>query len=83
MSLSEEVAATLRGLMLLDRDCERVVFQTRAVQGDLVLTATEEDLEELVGSVAADANHETNPRRRRRLDAAFSLLSDAAPAAGF
>ena len=83
VSLSEEVAATLRALMMLDRECERVVFQARAVQEGLVLTATEEDLEELIGFVAADANHETNPRRRKRLDAAFSLLSDAATAAGF
>lgn len=82
VSLSEEVAATLRSLMLLDPDCQRVVFQTRTVQEGLVLTATEEDLEELVGSVAADANQETNQRRRKRLDAAFGLLSDAAPAAG-
>lgn len=47
-----------------------------------MLVATDEDLEELIGAVAADANHETNRRRQRRLDAAFDVLNDAAAAAG-
>lgn len=57
MWVSEEIAATLRGLIVLDPDCERLVFQTQAVEDELVLTATAEDLEELVGFVAAEANN--------------------------
>jgi hypothetical protein len=60
-----------------------VVFQTHAGEHGLVLAATEEELEELVGFVAAEANHEPNPRHQKRLDAAFSLLADALPRAGF
>jgi hypothetical protein len=40
--------------MLLDPDCERVVFGTHAGERGLVLTASEEELEEMVGFVAAD-----------------------------
>jgi hypothetical protein len=35
--------------------------------------------EELIGFVAAEANHEPNRRRRQRLDAAFIALTEAAP----
>jgi hypothetical protein len=76
--ISGEVAAVLRGLRLLDGDCERLVFRIRAHQDGAVLAATGEDLEVLVEAVAAEANHEPNRRRRQRLDAAFELLDSAA-----
>lgn len=82
VSVSEGTAATLRSMMLLDPDSERLVFQTQAGEDGLVMAATEEDLEELIGFVAAEANHETNKRRQRRLDAAFIELSDALTRAG-
>jgi hypothetical protein len=41
------------------------------------LTANVEKLEELRDYVAATANHETNRRRQKRLDAAFDVLTDA------
>lgn len=44
-----------------------------------VLTCGDGDLEELIGYVAAEANHEENPRRQRRIDDAFAALSTAAP----
>ena len=52
----------------------------RAHNDSAILAATDEDLEELIGSVAAEANHEPNRRRQQRLDAAFEALNDAAPA---
>lgn len=63
---------------LLDIDCERVVYQIRARGDQAILAATDEDLEELIGFVAAEANHEQNRHRRRRLDAAFDALNSAA-----
>jgi hypothetical protein len=42
------------------------------------LSATDEDLDELIGAVAAEANHESNRRRQQRLDAAFDALNNAA-----
>jgi hypothetical protein len=73
-----EVAAALRDLQLLDTDCERLVFRIRAHRDGAVLDACDDDLDELIGAVAAEANHEPNRRRRRRLDAAFDALIAAA-----
>lgn len=77
-----EVAATLRELQLLDPDCERLVFQIRPHDTGAILPATTDDLEELIGYVAAEANHEPNRRRQRRLDVAFDTLNGAAHSAG-
>lgn len=76
--IPNEVAAALRDLQLLDTDCARLVFRIRAHHDRAVLAATDDDLDELVGSVAAEANHEPNRRRQQRLDAAFDALNDAA-----
>jgi len=75
--VTDDVCAALRDLRLLDSDCERLVFGARASTTGIVLVASEEDLDELIGYVAADANHETNRRRQKRLDLAFAALSDA------
>jgi hypothetical protein len=72
-----DVAATLRTLMFLDTDRERLVFGAIAEDDDVVLDGDEEDLEELIGFVAAEANHESDRRRQKRLDAAFAVLNDA------
>jgi hypothetical protein len=76
--IADEVAAALRELRLLDPDCERLVFAIRAHNDRAVLAATDEDLDELIGFVAAEANHEPNRRRQQRLDAAFEALNTAA-----
>jgi hypothetical protein len=79
--IADETAATLRELRLLDPDCERLVFGMRAHCDGAALAATDDDLDELIGFVAAEANHEPNRRRQRRLDAAFTVLTDAAQTA--
>ncbi len=76
IAISDEVAAALRELRLLDPDCERLVFGIRAHNDGAVLAATDDDLDELIGFVAAEANHEPNRRRQRRLDAAAQTLND-------
>jgi hypothetical protein len=78
--ISEDVAAALRELRLLDADCERLVFRIRAHNDRAILPATDGDLDELIGFVAAEANHESNRRRQQRLDTAFDTLSNAAQA---
>jgi hypothetical protein len=50
------VAAALRGLQLPDTDCERLVFRIRAHNDHAILAATDDDLDELIGFVAAEAN---------------------------
>src|ERR1019366_5289795 len=75
--LTDEVATTLRELMFLDMECERLVFQMHSSSEGAVLTASAEELDELLGFIAANANHETNRRRQKRFDAAFDVLTEA------
>ena len=76
--ISDEVAAALREVRLLDPDCERLVFAMRAHNDGALLAGTDDDLDELIGMVAAEANHEPNRRRQRRLEAALEALNTAA-----
>ena len=76
--IPHEVAAALRDLQLLDTDCERLVFRIRTRNDHAILTATDDDLDELIGFVAAEANNEPSRRRQQRLDAAFDALTAAA-----
>ncbi len=80
IAISDGVAAALRELRLLDADCERLVFAIRAHHDHAILSATDDDLDELIGFVAAEANHEANRRRQQRLDTALDELSSAAQA---
>jgi hypothetical protein len=77
ISVSDDVVASLRGTLLLDTDCECVVYGARTDRARTVLSATDEQLDELLGCLAAEANHETKRRRRQRLDAAYDELSTA------
>jgi hypothetical protein len=76
--IPDEVAVTLRGLRLLDTTCERLVFGMLAHRQGAAVLATDDELDELIGFVAAEANHEPHRRRRQRLDAAFDVLTVAA-----
>jgi hypothetical protein len=80
--IAYETAAALRDLQLLDSDCERLVFAIRADGNHATLAATGDDLDELIGFVAAEANHEPSRSRRQRLDAALDALSTAAQTPG-
>jgi hypothetical protein len=75
--IDAEVAATLRSLMLIDTAGERLVFRAHPRENVIVLTGSDEDLDELTGYVAAEANHEADRRRQKRLDAAFTVINDA------
>jgi hypothetical protein len=80
--IPHEVAAALRDLQLLDTDCERLVFGIRARNDHAILAGTGDDLDELLGFVAAEANNEPSRRRQQRLDAAFDGLTAAAGTPG-
>src|SRR5664279_1936425 len=82
IATTDAVASALRDLRFLDTDSERVVFAMHADGERTVLTATDDELDELIGLVAAEANDETNRRRKQRLDAAFDALSHAQTAGG-
>ena len=78
MVVSAEVAATLRDLRLVDTAGQRLVFRARLADDadSAVLAAGADGLEELLGYVAAEANHERDRRRQKRLDQAFQALKD-------
>ncbi len=83
--ISGAVAGALRELRLLDVGCERLVFGIRARGDGAVLAASGDELDELdelIGFVAAEANHKPSRRRRQRLDATFDALGTSAQAAG-
>jgi hypothetical protein len=63
--------------MMLNPDCERFVFRATPSEEGVVLAGDQDDLEDLVDHVAAEANHEGNRRRQKRLDEAFALLNGA------
>jgi hypothetical protein len=77
VAVPPEVAAALRSLVLLDTDCERLVFRATVDDEGVILFGDDDDFEELIGYVAAEANHEADRRRQKRLDAAFTMLNDA------
>lgn len=54
----------LGDLRLLDTDSERLVFRIRAHHGSAATAATDDDLDELIETVAAEANHEPNRGHR-------------------
>jgi hypothetical protein len=78
MVVPAEVMATLRDLRLVDTAGERLIFRARVADDDhsAVLAAGEDDLDELLGYVAAEANHEKDRRRQKRLDQAIEALKD-------
>ncbi|MGI8983692.1 MAG: hypothetical protein ACR2HM_04035 [Acidimicrobiales bacterium] len=70
-----DVAATLRDLRLVDTAGERLVFRARHTEEGIVLAGDADDLDELLGYVAAEVNHEPDRRRQKRLDQAFEVLN--------
>lgn len=73
-----DTAAALRTLPFLNHDCQRAVFAIRALGNELHLTVTDTELDDLIDSLAAEANHEPNRRRQRQLDTAYDHLTTAA-----
>ena len=68
IEVTEDEHVELRRLQVLDLDCERVVWGAYRDTGRLLMTGTNEELDDLAGSVAFEANHLKERRRQRRLD---------------
>jgi hypothetical protein len=67
--------AVLREVLMLDPDIERAVHAARAHGPDrAVLHISDEELDELLDAVAAEANHAPDRRRQKRFDTAFHDL---------
>ena len=74
-----ETMTVLREVLLLDPDTERAVHAARAHDNgnDAVLHLDEDQLDELLNAVAAEANHAPDRRRQKRFDTAFQTLEAA------
>jgi len=77
LEATSDVVSVLREIEILDLACERAVFAARVESGRIFLKLNDEELEELAEHLAAEANHEPNRRRQKRLDAALMLLTAA------
>ncbi len=77
LEATSDVISVLREIEVLDLACERAVFAARVESGRIFLKLNDEELKELAEHLAAEANHEPNRRRQKRLDAAFMLLTAA------
>ena len=64
-------------LRLLDTESLRVVYAARLTDVGMLVSAGEEDLENLIGDVADEANHETDRGRQRGLDDVIRILDAA------
>jgi hypothetical protein len=53
------------------------VFRARHQAGRLALTGPDDDFEELIGYIAAEANHEPRRARQRHLDHAYDVINTA------
>ena len=74
--IDTETAATLRTLAIpRQRLSESSIRHPSARQQRFTSPLTDTELDELIGAVAAEANHEPNRRRQQRLDAAFDALN--------
>lgn len=73
--VTPEVTATLRTLVALDPDAERLVFRATVAEEGVELTGPLEAFDELLDGLAAEANAEEDRRRRKRVDDAFDLIT--------
>jgi hypothetical protein len=66
--------ATVRSLSFLDSDCERLVYSATPAGSNVVFETNVDGLENLLEHVAAEANHEEDRRKQKRLDVAVDVL---------
>ena len=66
--LPEKTYQLLLDDLYMDRECERLLYGARLGPAGVELSGTEEDLEELVGVVAFEANHAPTKKSQHRWD---------------
>jgi hypothetical protein len=68
VEVTDDDHAELRRLQWLDLESERVVWGACRENGRVLMTGTDDDLDDLAASVAFEANQLKDRRRQRRLD---------------
>ncbi len=77
MIVSYDVADLLRSVLFFDTDVERLVYGGRASVDGVEIEGAIDVFGDLLDAVTAEANHEQNTPRRKRIDALVSALTDA------
>lgn len=60
-----------------DPDSEKIMFSAKATKKGVLLRALEGDMDNFIGFVAADGNHEPNRKRAKLMDSVYSKIQDA------
>jgi hypothetical protein len=76
----EEIKALLDG-MIYDPDSERIIYRARPEKQRIVLRGRYGDMDNFVGFLAADANHEENKKRQKLVDSVYEKVEAATHAA--
>jgi hypothetical protein len=64
----------LLGELVLDHECERMIYSARPHPEGVELLGTEDDFEELLSAVAAESNHAPTRKSQRRWDDIFECI---------
>lgn len=72
--LTEDELQELKRSLILNPECECLLYGAIIAHGGIVIRATLEELEELEENIAADANHEEKRRRQRILDRIYERI---------
>ena len=74
--VSREELAELRKMVSLDPQSQRLLDAAVITRRGIVVRGSGEEMEELLGCIAFEANHEGNRRRRKMLDGVFERMDD-------
>ncbi len=74
--VSEEELREVRQILVLDSVNRRVIDGAAVAPGGFVLRGSEDNFEDLLGYIAAEADRECNPRRRDILVQVFEKIED-------
>jgi hypothetical protein len=75
--LSHDEYTHLRGCEAISVETPVLLAEATVDDAAIVLSGTEAELDDVLGHVAAEANHTRDRRRRAALDAAYARLEDA------
>jgi uncharacterized membrane protein YfcA len=64
--VTQQAYQLLLGDLIIDRKCERMLYGARPHPNGVEISGNEDDLAELMGAVAFEANHSTTRNRQRR-----------------
>lgn len=77
VAMSRALFDLLLEVLILDASAELLIARAQGASEGVVLAGPSDAFDELVGYVASEANHESDPRRARLLDEACAVLEAA------